>query len=59
MDETIDEGDDTGGVGEDLIPFAEGAIGRDEGAHVLIAARDQLEEEVGMTIGVGEVADLV
>ena len=26
---------------------------------MLIAARDQLEEQVGMTIGVGEVADLV
>ena len=27
MHESIDEGDDAAGVGEDLIPFAEGFVG--------------------------------
>ena len=29
MHEPIDEGDDTGGIGEDLGPFAEGLVGGD------------------------------
>ena len=27
MHQPIDEGDDAGGVGEDLVPFAEGFVG--------------------------------
>ena len=30
MDEAIDQGDDTGGAGEDLVPFGERFIGRDQ-----------------------------
>src|SRR5262245_50610472 len=59
VDEAIDEGDNTGGVGEHLVPFGKGTVGGDEGARLLIAARDELEEEVGMAVGIGEVADLI
>jgi hypothetical protein len=32
VEEAVDEGDDTGGVWEDLAPFREGSVGGDEGA---------------------------
>src|SRR5215471_17385547 len=34
-------------------------VGGDEGARVLVAARDELEKQVGVAVGVGEVADLI
>ena len=51
--------EDAGGAGEYLAPFGELAIGRDQSALVLIAPRDQFEHQIGMAIGVGEIADLV
>ena len=59
VDEAVDQGDDTGGIGEDLAPFGEGAVGRDEGGLGLVAARDDLKEQIGVTVGVGQIADLV
>ncbi len=59
VDEAIDERDDTGGVGKDLAPFGEGAVGGDEGGFVLVAPGDDLEEQIGMAVRVGEVTDLV
>src|SRR5215470_16414336 len=59
MNEAIDEGDDAGSVGEHLVPFDERTVGGDERARLLVAARDELEEEVGVAVGVGEVADLI
>jgi hypothetical protein len=59
MDEAINKGDGTGGVWEHLVPFGEGPVGGDDGARLLVTTRDELEEEVGMAVGVGEVADLV
>ena len=47
------------GVGEDRVPVAEGEIGREHDRLLLVAARDDLEEEVGGVRVVGEVADLV
>jgi hypothetical protein len=47
MDEAIDQGGDAGRGGEDLAPFGERAIGRHQGALVLIAARDELEQQIG------------
>ena len=38
---------------------ANGAICGDQRAFVLIAARDQFEHQIGVTVGVGEVADLI
>jgi hypothetical protein len=59
MDEAVDKGDDAGCVGEHLVPFSEGTVGGDEGARLLVAARDELEKQVGVAVGVGEVADLI
>jgi hypothetical protein len=59
MDEAIDEGDDAGSVGEDFMPFAKDPVSGDDRVPFLIAATDELEQEVGMTIGVGEIADLI
>src|SRR5215471_14335592 len=59
MNEAIDEGDDAGSVGEHLVPFDERTVGGDDRARLLVAARDELEEEVGVAVGVGEVADLI
>jgi hypothetical protein len=59
VDEAVDEGDDAGGVGEDLAPFGEGTVGGDEGAFLLVAAADEFEQQIGMAVGIGEVSDLV
>lgn len=59
VDQTIDHGDDTGGVGKDLPPFREGAVGRDQGALPLVATTDQLEQKIGMAVGVGQITDLI
>ena len=59
MDESVDEGDDTGGGGEHVAPFGEGFIGRDENGRGEVPAGDDLEEEVGIAVVVVEVSDLV
>ena len=59
MDETIDEGDHASGIGKDLAPFCEWAVGGHDGALVLVTSTDELEQQVGMAIGIGEVSDLV
>ena len=59
MDEAVDEGDDAGGGGEHVGPFREGFIGRDEDRHGEVPAGDDLEEEVGISVVVVEVSDLV
>ena len=60
MHETVNEGDDAGGVREDLVPFAERFVGRqDDRTMQLITTRNHLEEQIGVTRVVGEVSDLV
>ena len=60
MHETVNEGDNAGGVREDLVPFSERFIGRqDHGAMELITARDHLEEQISVTRVVGQVPHLV
>ena len=59
VDETIDERHDTGGVGKYLAPLSEGFVGRQDDRVLLIAPGDDLEEQVGVTGVVGEVADFV
>jgi hypothetical protein len=54
MREPIDEGDDAGGIEEDLVPFSEGFVGRqNQGEVQLIAARDDLEELIGIVCVMG------
>src|SRR4051812_41616651 len=60
VDEAIYEGDDAGGVREDLAPRGEGLVGTEEDGLVdVVATGDDLEEEIGVAAVVGEVADLV
>src|SRR5208282_603053 len=59
VDEAVDQRDDAGGAGEHLVPVGERAVGGDQGALGLVASADQLEQHVGVAVGVGEIADLV
>ena len=45
--EAVDECDGTGGIGKDGVPVLEGEVGGDQQGAVLVAAADELEEEVG------------
>ena len=57
--QAVDEGDGARGVGEDGVPVLERQIGGDEQGPVLVAAADELEEEVGGPCVVGEVSQFV
>jgi hypothetical protein len=60
VDESVDEGDDAGSVREDFAPLRESLVGAEEDGLVsVVAAGDDLEEEVGVATVVGEVADLI
>ena len=60
MHQSIDQGDHTAGVGEDLGPFGKGLVGReDDGAFVIVTPGDDLEEQVCIAGVVGEIADLI
>jgi hypothetical protein len=60
VDEAVDEGDDAGGVREDLAPRRERLVGAEQdGALGVVTAGDDLEEEVRVAAVVREVADLV
>src|SRR5687767_172446 len=59
MDEAVDEGDDAGRMGKDLAPFGEGLVGAEEDGLVgVVAACDDLEEEVGVAVVVRKIANL-
>ena len=59
MHQSIDQGDDAGGVWEDLVPFAKALVrGQDRGP-LLIAARDDFEQQIGIAGIVGQVPDLI
>jgi hypothetical protein len=45
--EPIDEGNDTAGVREHVGPFSERLVGRDDDRFFLVAACDDLEEQIG------------
>lgn len=57
--QSIDKRDDTGGIGEHLVPLGEGAIGGNERALLLVAPIGQFEQQIGVPIGVRQVADLI
>ena len=59
MDEPVDEGDDAGGAWKNGVPVAEGEVGGEDKALVFITPADDLEEQIGVAIVVGEVADLI
>ena len=59
MHEPVHEGYDAGRIGEDLVPFAEGLVGRQHGGALLIATRDDLEQQIGVAGIVRQLADLI
>src|SRR6516225_4629806 len=59
VDQAIDKGNDARGIGKYLAPFGEWPIGGDKRAVLLVPATDELEQQVSMTIGIGQVTDLV
>ena len=61
MDQSVDGGDGHGFVREALIPAAEGLVGGDGDAAVLVAPGDQLEEDAGLglvLVGIGDVIEV-
>ena len=59
VNEPVDQRGGDHGVGEDLPPGLEAAVGRDDDRAAFVAARDQGEEQVGGLAFEREVADLV
>ena len=59
VDEAIDGGERHGGIGEDLAPFAEGLVGGDEDGAALVAGADQLEQDAGLGLVLGDVGEVV
>src|SRR5277367_3806767 len=59
MDDALDECRGTGGVWEDGVPVLEGEVGGHDEALLFVASADELEEQVGVSVVEGEVADLV
>ena len=57
--EPVDEGDHTGGVGEDVVPFTEDFVGGQNDGALEVSTGDDLEQEVGVAVVIGQVADLV
>ena len=57
--QAVDQGDGARGVGKDGVPVLEQQVGGDEQGAVFVAAADELEEEVGGSGVVGQVAQLV
>src|SRR5215471_19483858 len=56
VEQTIDKGDNAGSVGEDFTPLAESAIRCHQCTGLLVAARDQLEHQIGVAVRVGQIA---
>jgi len=59
MDKAIDGGECHCLVGEDLAPFAERLIGRDQHRSPLVTCGDQLEQYAGFGLILGDVGDVV
>ena len=59
MDQAVDQGNDTRGIGKYLRPFCERLVGGYQRAFLLVPTVDQFEQQVGMAIRVGQVADFI
>ena len=59
MHQSVDNGDDAGRVREHFAPFGERAVGGYEGRFELVTAADDVEQQVGVAIAVGEVTDFI
>ena len=59
MHESIDERDHAPGVRKHLGPRGEGFVGSHQGALLFVASIQELEEQIGMAIRVGQIANFV
>ena len=59
MDQPVDERDDASGIAEHLVPLGKRPVRSNDGALLLVAPVGQFEQQVGLAVGVGEVANLV
>lgn len=59
MNEAVDGGERHGGIGEDLLPCAEGLVGGDQRRPPLIAGADELEQHTGLGLVLGDVGEIV
>jgi len=59
MQEPIQQRDNAGGVGEDLVPFLERSIGGENDRFALVAAVDNLVKQIGGLVVEGKIADLI
>lgn len=57
MQQTVEQRGSQNSIGKDVTPFAIGPVGSQDNAAMLIAVKDQLEQEMGRTFVKGEVAD--
>lgn len=57
MNQTVDERDHASGIGKHLRPFTERLIRGYQRALLLVAAADELEEQIRMAIRIGQVPD--
>ena len=59
MDEAVDRGERHGGIGEDLAPLAERLVGGDEHGAAFVAGADELEQDAGLGLILGDVGEIV
>lgn len=59
VDEAVHGGKRHGLVGEDSGPLAEGLVGGGEQGATLVARADQLEEDAGLGLALGDVGDVI
>ena len=59
MNEAVDRGQRHGGIGEHLVPFAEGLIGGDQHGAPFVAGADQFEQHAGLRLVLGDVGEVV
>ena len=59
MDQSVDNGYDAGGIREHLAPFGKRAVGGHDGRLEFVTAINDVEQQIGMTVGVGKVANLI
>ena len=59
MDETIDRRQGHGLIREDFAPFTEWLIGGDEHRSSFVAGADQLEQNAGLGLILGDIGEIV
>ena len=57
--ESVDESDDPRGVGEHVVLLGEGLVGGDEDGFVGAPSVDDLEQQIGVAVAVGQISHLI